>query len=84
MKNNQKTHKCPKKKQTTVIQPEDLNELEIGSVPQNGCSEKVKKISRKTAMVITFFLILLTKTLHQGCVLCNFLKYFKAPQDSFF
>ena len=31
-----------------------------------------------------FFLILLTKTLHQGCFLCNFRKYFRTPQRGCF
>ena len=54
-KNTQKTLKCPKKKEITVIHPEDFNKLEkqpTGSVLQNGCSKNFEKISRKTFMVV--------------------------------
>ena len=58
MKNAQKTHKCPKKKQVAVIQPEDFNELEkqpTGSALQNGLFEKFEKISPKTSVVVYSF-----------------------------
>ena len=80
--NSQKTLKCPKKKKITVIQPEDFNELEkqlAGSVLQNGCSEKFKIHENKRSSI--FFFILLTKALHQGCFLWNFLKDFRTPRN---
>ena len=48
MKNTNKTNKCSKKKKITVIQPEDFNKLETGSVLQ----KVVLKISRKASVVI--------------------------------
>ena len=38
-----------------MIQPEEFNELETGSVLQNGCSENFENISRKTSVVIYSF-----------------------------
>ena len=48
LKNTNKTNKCSKKKKITVIQPEDFNKLETGSVLQ----KVVLKISRKASVVI--------------------------------
>ena len=48
MKNTNKTNKCSKKKKITVIQPEDFNKLETGSVLQ----KVVLKTSRKASVVI--------------------------------
>ena len=87
VKNTLKTLKSPREKKRTVIQPEDFNELGkqvAGSVLRNGCSEKFEKISRKTSVVVCSFLILLTKTLHQRCFLCNFLICFGTTHDGCF
>ena len=59
VKSTQKTLKSPKKKQITVILSGDFNKLEkqptTGNVLQNGCSEKFKKISRETSVVVYSF-----------------------------
>ena len=64
---------CSKKKKITVIQPEDFNKLETGSVLQKVVL-KIQKNFQESIRSNIFFLILLTKTLHQGYFLCNFLK----------
>ena len=54
----------------------ELEKQPPGSVQQGSCFEKFEKNSRKTSVVV-FLLILLTKTLHHGYFLGNFLKYFR-------
>ena len=80
VKNTQKTHKCPKKKQKTLIQPENFNELEkqlTGSVYRMVVLKNSRNFQENIRDSI-FFLIFQTKTLHPRMFSLQFSQIFQS------